>query len=203
MKSILSFGFALGLAFFGILVIGVGVFGGSYNNLNKFDLDVQGKWAQVENQYQRRYDLIPNLVETVKALAQHEQATFTAVAEARNKVGEFNIDIKNTNPEQLAAFQKAQETLAFSVNRLIGVVGQYGHPDLKSNQNFLNLQYELSGTENRIAVARKDFNASVQKYNLATTTFPTNTVSGWFGFQPKPFFIADEAAKTAPKVKFN
>jgi LemA protein len=164
---------------------------GAYNNFVSLDEGVKSSWAQVENQLQRRYDLIPNLVETVKGYAKQEKDVLVEVTNARAKVGgAVNISDKiGANNELTGALQ-----------RLLVVVEKY--PDLKSNQNFIRLQDELAGTENRIAVERKRYNDAVRIYNVAIRSFPANLLAGMFGFQKAPFFEAPAAAKTAPQVKF-
>ena len=174
---------------------------GAYNNVITLNETAVQSWAQVENQYQRRIDLIPNLVNTVKGYALHEKETFTAVTEARSKVGQMNFTAKDlNNPEMLKKFQTAQDGLSSALSRLMVVVEKY--PELKANQNFLELQSQLEGTENRIAVERRKFNQSVQTYNTAIKRFPVNIISGMFGFVEKPYFKAQEGANVAPKVQF-
>lgn len=176
------------------------LFVGSYNNMVKKGEEVTRAWQDVESDYQRRLDLIPNLVNTVKGYADFEQSTLTAVIEARAQATQVKIDANNLTPEALQQFQAAQGQLSSSLSRLLVTVEQY--PDLKANQNFLELQAELAGTENRIKVARNKFNAVVQEYNTYIKTFPRNIVAGMFGFAPKAYFEADEAASKAPEVKF-
>ena len=174
----------------------------TYNSLVTLDQSVQAQWAQVENVYQRRADLIPNLVETVKGAAAFETDTFTAVTEARAKVGQVNVgDIAN-NPDAFAKFQQAQDGLSSALSRLMVVVEKY--PDLKATQNFRDLQVQLEGTENRITVERKRFNETAQAFNTARMSFPTVLIAGFFGsrFNEKPYFKAQAGAETAPKVKF-
>lgn len=161
---------------------------------------VTGQWAQVENVYQRRADLIPNLVSTVKGYADFEQETLTKVIEARSKATSMNVNMDDLSPEKIAAFQKAQGELSGALSRLMVVVEKY--PDLKANQNFLELQAQLEGTENRIAVERKKFNETVQDYNTYIRKFPQNFVAGWFDFEKKGYFEADAGASSAPTVKF-
>jgi LemA protein len=164
---------------------------GAYNNFVSLDEGVKASWAQVENQFQRRYDLIPNLVETVKGYAKQEKDVLVEVTNARAKVGgAVNI------PDKIGA----NNELTGALQRLMVVVEKY--PDLKSNQNFLRLQDELAGTENRIAVERKRYNDAVRIYNVAIRSFPANMLAGIFGFQKATFFEAPAAAKTAPQVKF-
>ncbi|MBN2104958.1 LemA family protein [bacterium] len=174
---------------------------GIYNGFVRGREAVDSAWAQVENVYQRRYDLIPNLVETVKGYASHERETLQAVTEARAKVGGVTqLDANNLTPENLAQFQQAQAGLTSALQRLMVVVERY--PDLKASENFIRLQDELAGTENRIAVERRRFNELVQSYNQNLRIFPNMIFAGIFGFTPKPYFQADEQAQAAPKVEF-
>lgn len=175
---------------------------GIRNTMVDLEEQVNSSWAQVQNQYQRRYDLIPNLVETVKGYATHEKDVLTQVTEARAKAGgmiNVSPEILN-NPQQFARFQQLQDGLGAALQRLMVVVERY--PDLKANQNFLTLQAQLEGTENRIAVERRRFNEAVQQYNRYTRKFPQAIVAGIFGFRPKPYFQATAPAQEAPKVKF-
>ena len=187
-----------------VVIIALSLFGwvkGTYNRMVDLDEGVNQTWAQVQNVYQRRFDLIPNLVETVKGYAKHEQQTFQAVTEARSKVGGVTqLRAEDLTPENLAKFQQAQAGLSGALQRLMVVMERY--PDLKANQNFIRLQDELAGTENRIAVERKRFNDAVQLYNATIRRFPANTLAGMFGFEKKPYFEADQQAQTAPKVQF-
>lgn len=169
-------------------------------SLVKLDEDTKAKWAQVQNQYQRRSDLIGNLVETVKGAANFEKSTLTDVINARAKATSIQVNPDDLSPEKLKEFQAAQGQLSQALGRLMVVNEAY--PDLKSNANFLKLQDDLSGTENRIAVARKDFNESVQEYNVQTRQFPNNLFAGMMGFKVRGTFEADAAAQSAPKVKF-
>ena len=176
---------------------------GTYNSLNRLDQDVKAKWAQVENVYQRRADLVPNLVETVKGAANFEKETYTAVTEARAKVGQVNIDASQLNSaEAFAKFQQAQDQLGSAISRLLVAVENY--PDLKATQNFRDLQVQLEGTENRITQERMRFNESAQAFNTKRMSFPTVLIAGFFGsrFAEKVFFKAQAGAETAPKVKF-
>ena len=175
---------------------------GSYNNMVKLDEGVKEKWSQVENVYQRRYDLIPNLVETVKGYAKHEQETFITVTEARAKAGgTFNISEQVLNdPAMFQKFQQAQAGLSGALQRLMVVVEKY--PDLKANQNFLALQDQLEGTENRIAVERKRFNEAARYYNTYIKQFPKMIIANMFGFKEKQYFKSEEGAQEAPKVEF-
>ena len=172
----------------------------SYNGLVTKEEGLDSAWSNVETQYQRRADLIPNLVNTVKGYAAHESETLGAVTEARAKATSINLSASDLTPEKLAAFQQAQADVRSALGRLIAVAENY--PDLKANQNFLELQAQLEGTENRIAVARKDFNAAAQRYNVAVRRFPSNLVAGLFGFEKKPYFDASEGADEAPEVQF-
>ncbi|GAB3230705.1 LemA family protein [Algoriphagus aestuariicola] len=173
---------------------------GSYNQFVQMEEQVNGQWAEVETQYQRRADLIPNLVNTVKGYAEFEQETLTGVVEARAKATSMTIDPTNLTPENLQQFQQAQDQLSGALSRLLVTVEKY--PDLKANQNFLELQAQLEGTENRIAVARRNFNESVVSYNSNIRTFPNNIFAGWYGFEAKGTFQASEGAENAPTVQF-
>ncbi|HIY47618.1 MAG TPA: LemA family protein [Candidatus Alistipes faecigallinarum] len=172
----------------------------SYNGLVTKEEGLDSAWSNVETQYQRRADLIPNLVNTVKGYAAHESETLGAVTEARARATSINLSASDLTPERLAAFQQAQADVRSALGRLIAVAENY--PDLKANQNFLELQAQLEGTENRIAVARKDFNAAAQRYNVAVRRFPSNLIAGLFGFEKKPYFEASEGADKAPEVQF-
>ena len=172
----------------------------SYNGLVTKEEGLDSAWSNVETQYQRRADLIPNLVNTVKCDAAHESETLGAVTEARARATSINLSASDLTPERLAAFQQAQADVRSALGRLIAVAENY--PDLKANQNFLELQAQLEGTENRIAVARKDFNAAAQRYNVAVRRFPSNLIAGLFGFEKKPYFEASEGADKAPEVQF-
>ena len=173
---------------------------GVYNMFVQNEETINGTWAEVETQYQRRADLIPNLVNTVKGYADFEQETLTGVIEARAKATSININADNLTPENLAQFQEAQDQLSGALSRLMVTVERY--PDLKANQNFMDLQAQLEGTENRIAVARRNFNQSVQSYNSTLRTFPNNLFAGWYGFETKGYFEAVQGAETAPTVQF-
>lgn len=173
---------------------------GSYNQFVQTEEQVNGQWAEVETQYQRRADLIPNLVNTVKGYAEFEQETLTGVVEARAKATSMTIDPTNLTPENLQQFQQAQDQLSGALSRLLVTVEKY--PDLKANQNFLELQAQLEGTENRIAVARRNFNESVVAFNANIRTFPNNLFAGWYGFETKGTFQASEGAENAPTVQF-
>jgi len=181
-----------------VLLLGLAV-AGSYNNLVRLDEAVKSAWGQVENVYQRRADLVPNLVETVKGAAAFERDTFTAVTEARAKVGQVNFGgVPNT--EQFRQFQQAQDGLSSALSRLLVVVEKY--PDLKATQNFQDLQVQLEGTENRITVERKRFNDAAQAFNTARRRFPTVLVAGMLGFSERPYFQATPGSDRPPQVKF-
>jgi LemA protein len=173
---------------------------GRYNKMVTKDEAVITEWSNVETQYQRRYDLIPNLVNVVKGYAEHEKEVLTGVTEARAKASSIQIDPTNLTEENMAQFQQAQSQMSSALSRLLVTVERY--PDLKANQNFLELQAQLEGTENRIAVARKRYNEVAQDYNTYIRTFPNNIFSNLFGFERKPVFKADEEAGKAPKVEF-
>lgn len=172
----------------------------TYNNMVSMDEAVKSAWSNVETQYQRRADLIPNLVSTVKGYASHEESTLQSVIDARSKATSVNISLDELTPEKIAEFQQAQSAVTSALGRLIAVSENY--PDLKANQNFLELQAQLEGTENRITVARKEFNDATQQYNVAVRRFPANLVAMIFGFDQKAYFEADASAATAPKVEF-
>jgi LemA protein len=171
-----------------------------YNSMVKLDEQVTSQWAQVENVYQRRVDLIPNLVSTVKGAANFEKETLTQVIEARAKATSVNVDPTKLTPESIAQFQAAQGQLSQSLGRLLATVEAY--PELKANQNFLELQAQLEGTENRITVERQKFNTVTQEYNSTIRTFPNNLTAGMFGFKTKGYFQAEAGANKAPKVAF-
>lgn len=171
-----------------------------YNGLVGMDEGVQTKWADVETQYQRRADLIPNLVNTVKGYAAHESETLQAVVEARAKATSVNIDPSNMSAEQIANFQKAQDGVSSALSRLLVTVEKY--PDLKANENFKELQAQLEGTENRISVARRDYNEAARKYNTTLRSFPKNILAGMFSFEKKAYFEAQEGSEQAPTVQF-
>lgn len=185
----------------GLLLV-LGMYGcNSYNGMVGKDTTVQDLWAKVQTQYQRRADLIGNLVKTVQGAADFEKGTLTSVIEARAKATSINLEAKDLTPENMAKFQAAQDQLSGSLSRLLVSVEQY--PNLKSNENFLKLQDELAGTENRIGVARNDFNSGVKEYNLSVRSFPNNIMAKFFGFAEKAFFAASEKAQTAPDVNFD
>ena len=171
-----------------------------YNNMVEKDETIGQKWADVQTQYQRRSDLIPNLVSTVKGYADFEQATLTGVIEARSKATGVNIQADDLTPENIAKFQAAQSQLSGALSRLLVTVERY--PELKANQNFLELQAQLEGTENRISVARQKFNEAVQDCNSYIRSFPRVIYAGWFDFEKKGYFEADAGAENAPKVEF-
>lgn len=177
----------------------------SYNNLVRLDQAVQAQWGQVENVYQRRADLVPNLVATVKGVANFEKSTYIAVAEARSKVGQVqaqNPQAITTDQQALSRFQAAQDGLTSALSRLLVVVERY--PELKANENFLTLQSQLEGTENRIAVERMRYNERAQEFNTVRQSFPTVLFAGFFGdrFKPKAYFQGQPGAQTAPSVQF-
>lgn len=194
-KSIL--GIIIAVAVIAILVLWMA---GGYNKMVAADEQVSTKWSNVESQYQRRADLIPNLVSTVKGYAAHESETLEAVVEARTKAQSITIDPANMTPEQFAEYQKAQNEVGGALSRLIAVAESY--PDLKANQNFLDLQQQLESTENRIQVSRREFNESVEVYNKSVRSFPNNILAGMFGFERKSKFEAEAGAENAPKVEF-
>ena len=173
----------------------------TYNEMVTQEENVNAKFSEIDNQYQRRSDLVPNLVETVKGAGAREAKTLTDVIEARAKATSVTIDASNLTEENLAAYQKAQGELGMALSRLMAVSEAY--PDLKTNQNFPNLQDELTGTENRILVTRSEYNAAAQDYNTTIRLFPKNIIAMIFSFKAKPYFQADEEAKNAPKVEFN
>lgn len=173
---------------------------GSYNSMVTLEEGVSGKWAQVENQYQRRADLIPNLVNVVKGYAAHEKSTLEGVIEARAKATSVNINADNLNAESLQKFQEAQSGLSSALSKLMVVVERY--PDLKANENFRDLQAQLEGTENRIATERMRFNDETKNYNTVIRKFPKNLMAGMFGFEKKAYFEADKGSEKAPVVEF-
>lgn len=173
---------------------------GAYNGLVSSDEKVSEAWANVETAYQRRADLIPNLVNTVKGYASHEQSTLQAVTDARTKATSITIDPSTATPEQMQQWMAAQEEVGSALGRLIAISEAY--PDLKANQNFLELQAQLEGTENRISTERKKYNEIVKEYNVKTRKFPTNLLAGMFGFDQKTMFEAQEGAEVAPTVQF-
>jgi LemA protein len=186
-----------------IIVIGALALGGIYNRLVRLQQGVDQSWAQVQNVYQRRADLIPNLVNTVSGAANFEKSTLVEVTNARASVGRVQIDPNKAPADaaKLEEFQQAQGQLSNALSRLLVVVERY--PELKANQNFLSLQAQLEGSENRISVERGNFNTAVQNYNTAVRSVPANFVAGIFGFAPRPFFNAQPGAEKAPTVNFN
>ena len=172
---------------------------GKYNAMVTAEENVENAWGQVENQYQRRADLIPNLVSVVKQFAKHETEVYEKTMEARARATQMTIDPSNATPEQLAAFQQAQGELSQALGRLMAVAESY--PEIKSNENFLQLQAQLEGTENRITVARNNFNDQAKEFNILIRKFPANIVASIFGFQKKPYFEAEEGANKAPDVR--
>ena len=185
------------------VVLGIALFGwvkSTYNGLVSSQEGVETAWSQVENVYQRRADLIPKLVNTVKGYAKHEQETLEKVTNARANATSVKIDPSNMTEADLKKFQDAQGELSSALSRLIAVSESY--PDLKANQNFLELQSEISGTENRIARERQNFNKAAQDYNTQIRTFPTNILAGIFGFDRKPYFQSQAGADKAPEVDF-
>ncbi len=184
-----------------VVIVLVALWGiSSYNGLVGMDENVSNQWANVETQYQRRSDLIPNLVNTVKGYAKHESQTLEAVMAARSQATQVKIDPSNCTPQQLAAYQKAQGDVTTALGKLLAITENY--PDLKANQNFLELQSQLEGTENRINVARKDFNDSAKEYNTSLRRFPRNIIASMFGFEKRNYFEAEAGAEKAPKVEF-
>ncbi len=196
----LSKGIIVTLVIVGVLVI-IFLWGmGGYNKMVSQEEGVTSAWSQVENVYQRRADLIPNLVATVKGYAAHEQETLEGVVNARAKATQTTIDPTNMTPEAMAKFQAAQGDLSTALGKLMVVVERY--PDLKANQNFLELQAQLEGTENRITVERQKFNDAAKSFNTLIRKFPKNIIAGMFGFERKEYFEAKEGAEEAPKVEF-
>src|SRR5713101_9925188 len=200
--------FAIGCGGLVVIIIFVAIIAGlalmgTYNRLVKLQQGVDAQWAQVHNVYQRRADLIPNLVNTVQGAANFEKSTLTEITNARASVGRVQLDPNKapTDAAQLEQFQAAQGQLSNALSRLLVVVERY--PELKANQSFLSLQAQLEGTENRISVERGNFNTAVQSYNIAVRSFPTNLIAGMFGFAPRPFFTAQTGAERPPAVNFN
>jgi LemA protein len=187
-----------------VVVLFILILGGcgcsGYNKMVNLDEDVKAKWGNVQSDYQRRSDLIPNLVNTVKGAANFETETLTKVIEARSKATSVNINAGDLTPEKMAQFQQAQGELSGALSRLLVTVEKY--PELKANQNFQDLQKQLEGTENRIKVSRNDFNTAVQGYNSTVRRFPNNLFAGMFGFKVRDSFKADPGAERAPEVKF-
>ena len=186
-----------------IVIIATGIFAwfqGSYNQMVTRSETISSQWSNVENQYQRRADLIPNLVNTVKGYAEHEQNTLTQVTDARAKATQMRINFDQLDEKTLQKFNNMQGELSSALSRLMAISEQY--PDLKANENFRDLQAQLEGTENRIAVERRKFNEEVKGYNAYIRSFPKNILAGMFGFMPKPYFEASSGAEKAPEVKF-
>jgi len=188
------------LLLLGLIVIAVLWVRGIYNRTVEKDEAIAGQWGQVETAYQRRADLIPNLVNTVKGYAEHERETLTEVIEARAKATSVTINPENINPQAIQQFQAAQDGLSQALGKLMVVVERY--PDLKANQNFLDLQQQLESTENRIAVERRKFNDATRDYNTFIRKFPSNILAGIFGFETKGYFEAAEGSEVAPTVEF-
>ena len=185
----------------GVVILALVLWGVSgYNSLVGMDEEVNGKWANVETQYQRRSDLLPNLVSTVKRYAAHEKSTLEAVMAARSQATQVKIDPSNCTPQQLAAYQKAQGDVTTALGKLLAISENY--PQLKANENFLELQSQLEGTENRINVARKDFNDAAKKFNMSIRRFPKSIIASMCGFEKRSYFEAEAGADKAPKVEF-
>ena len=185
----------------GVVILALVLWGVSgYNSLVGMDEEVNGRWANVETQYQRRSDLLPNLVSTVKGYAAHEKSTLEAVMAARSQATQVKIDPSNCTPPQLAAYQKAQGDVTTALGKLLAISENY--PQLKANENFLELQSQLEGTENRINVARKDFNDAAKKFNMSIRRFPKSIIASMCGFEKRSYFEAEAGADKAPKVEF-
>ena len=185
----------------GVVILALVLWGVSgYNSLVGMDEEVNGRWANVETQYQRRSDLLPNLVSTVKGYAAHEKSTLEAVMAARSQATQVKIDPSNYTPQQLAAYQKAQGDVTTALGKLLAISENY--PQLKANENFLELQSQLEGTENRINVARKDFNDAAKKFNMSIRRFPKSIIASMCGFEKRSYFEAEAGADKAPKVEF-
>jgi LemA protein len=201
-KFAIGCGVLAAIGIFILIIVGLAGVGG-YNRLVTLSQNVDKQWAQVENDYQRRTDLVPNLVETVKGAANFEKSTLVDVTEARASVGKVTIDASKAPADAatLAQFEKAQGQLSSALSRLMVVSERY--PDLKANANFIGLQAQLEGTENRIAVARRDFNEAVATYNTVVKSFPTVLYAGMFGYKAKPYFNATPGSEVPPKVQFN
>jgi LemA protein len=201
-KFAIGCGVVIAIVLFVVVAAAISI-AGTYNRLVRLQQAVDQSWAQVQNVYQRRADLIPNLVNTVSGAANFEKSTLTEVTNARASVGRVQLDPNKapTDAAQLEKFQAAQGELSNALSRLLVVVERY--PELKANQNFLSLQAQLEGTENRISVERGNFNKTVQDYNIAVRSFPTNFVAGMLGFTPRPFFAAQPGAEKPPPVQFN
>ncbi len=184
----------------GVIVLSLLSFKSTYNTLVGMREETKSQWSNVENQYQRRADLIPNLVNTVKGYADHESKTLTSVIEARSKATSMQINFDEMTPETLQQFNKAQSAVSSGLGRLMAVSESY--PDLKANQNFRDLQVQLEGTENRISVERRNFNTSAKAYNSYVLQFPRNIIASMFGFDKTPYFEAETGSEKAPEVKF-
>lgn len=184
-----------------VIIAAVAIWGiTGYNGLVNAEETVSNAWSNVESQYQRRADLIPNLVNTVKGYAEHEAQTLQAVTDARVRATQMNVNAEDLTPEKLLEYQKVQGELGTALGRLLAITEAY--PELKANENFLELQAQLEGTENRIAVARQNFNETVKEYNTSIRKFPRNLLAGMFGFEKRPYFEAQEGAAVAPQVNF-
>ena len=188
------------LAIIAVIVMALSLSSCNYNSLVEKEEAVESAWSQVENVYQRRADLIPNLVNTVKGYASHEQATLQSVVDARAKATQITVSADDLTEDNLKKFQAAQGELQQALGKLLSITENY--PDLKANENFRDLQAQLEGTENRITVERQKFNAAVKDYNTSIRKFPTNIYAGWFGFEKKAYFEAQAGAEKAPEVKF-
>lgn len=193
-------GCIIGVVVLALILLLCGTGCSKYNSMVTMQNEVENAWSNVETQYQRRADLIPNLVETVKGYAAHESNTLQAVTEARAKAGSINLSVDDLTEENLQKFNQAQNQLSGAMKSLLAVSEAY--PDLKANENFMKFQDEYAGTENRIQLARRDYNEIAKKYNTQIALFPNNIFAGFFGFQKKPYFSAAEGAETAPTVKF-
>lgn len=199
----------VGIVVLGLVVLLVGGLGlaactgvGVYNNMAKSKQEVEARWSQVENVYQRRADLIPNIVETVKGYAGHESDVLTRIADARSKIGQVTLKVDQMTPENLQKFTELQNGLGGMLQKLM-VQAQDRWPELKADRGFNELRAQLEGTENRIAVERRQFNHAVQDYNGQIVTFPNNLLAGYFGFKEMAYFKAEEGTKTAPKINFS
>ncbi len=201
-KFAIGCGAVVVILLFIVIILAVAL-GGSYNRLVRLQQSVDQSWAQVQNVYQRRADLIPNLVNTVSGAANFEKSTLVEVTNARASVGRVQLDPNKapTDAAQLEQFQAAQGQLSNALSRLLVVSERY--PELRATRNFQELQAQLEGTENRIAVERNNFNGAVQNFNTAVRRFPTNMIAGMFGFSPRPFFASQQGAEKAPTVNFN
>ena len=184
----------------GVIVLSLLSFKSTYNTLVGMREETKSQWSDVESQYQRRADLIPNLVNTVKGYADHESKTLTSVIEARSKATSMQVNFDEMTPETLQQFNKAQSAVSSGLGRLMAVSERY--PDLKANQNFRDLQVQLEGTENRISVQRRNFNISAKAYNSYVLQFPRNIIASMFGFEKTPYFESEAGSEKAPEVKF-